>query len=170
MAKLSGTGNPFQLITLTLASHINPPYDNTRLNDDNSAPSTGPGTSKAADLAIVREVNSPPKLAPPDPGKSEKVYTNANGVITQATLLQSTDQIVQITLDLGVMAKDRTGAHLSTVTLSAIPVESLPPVPSSATYTFAGMAYNFEPEGATSSPSVSLSRIHRMHHWGRNLW
>jgi hypothetical protein len=150
LSQLSGSGNPFQLITLTVASHINPP-------DDNSAPSTGACTGKAADPATVQKVNPPPKLAPPDPGKTEKVYTNANGVISQATLLQSTDRLAQISLGLGVTAKDRAGAPLSTVTLSAIPVESLPPVPPSATYTFAGMAYNFEPEGATFSPAVSLS-------------
>ncbi len=158
LSQLSGTGNPFQLITLTVASHISAPSG----SEDNSVPNTGSGpgsgTGQAAAPAPIQNVNRPPALAPPaDPGKTEKIYANANGVISQTTLLTSPDERAQLSIGPGVVAKDSAGAPLTSVTLTAVPAENLPPVPASGTYTFAGVAYNFEPAGATFSPAVFLS-------------
>ena len=55
------------------------------------------------------------------------------------------------------MAKDSTGSPLTSVTITALHSENLPPVPSSASYTFADMAYELGPDGATISPAISLS-------------
>lgn len=160
LAKLSGSGNPFQLITLSVANYVSPQsgaQDNTGSDDSSAYGGAGAGTGKAVAPATVQNVNPPKALAPADPGKTEKIYSNANGVISQATVLQSTDQLAQISIGVGVVAKDRSGAPLSSVTITALPEESLPPVPSSASYTFAGIAYNLEPDGATFSPAVTLS-------------
>jgi len=164
LAKLSGSGNPLQLITLTVASHISQLSDSPG-NDD--APHAGAGAGKGTAPATVQNVNPPKAFVPPDPGKTEKIYANANGVITQPTLLESTDHHAQISLGLGVVAKDRKGAPLSSVTLTALAAESLPSAPSPASFTFAGMAYNFEPEGATFSPAISLSFNYPQATWGQ---
>jgi hypothetical protein len=43
------------------------------------------------------------------------------------------------------------------VTITALAEESLPSAPAPASYSFAGIAYNLEPDGATFSPAISLS-------------
>jgi hypothetical protein len=43
------------------------------------------------------------------------------------------------------------------ITMKALPSESLPVVPSGSGKTFAGLAYDLGPDGATFSPPVSLS-------------
>ncbi|PKL70513.1 MAG: hypothetical protein CVV30_03940 [Methanomicrobiales archaeon HGW-Methanomicrobiales-1] len=152
LSQLSGSGNPLQLITLSVVSHVS--------QQDNSGGSDSPGTVAGPGKApaMVQNANPPQaQLAPPDIGKTEKIYANANGVVTQATLLQSTDQRAQLAIGTGVVAKDSTGSPLASVTLTALPPESLPPVPSSSIYTFAGMAYDLGPDDATFSPAISLS-------------
>ncbi|MDP3565116.1 MAG: PKD domain-containing protein, partial [Methanoregula sp.] len=155
LAKLSGSGNPLQLITLSVASHVSSPSDPAYSPPGNTADNSEPGGTGAGIAtapATVRNANPPQALAPPDPGKTEKIYSNAQGVITQATVLQSTDQHAQLTIGPGIVALDRTGAPLSSVSLSALSAENLPSSSLPASFTFAGMAYNFEPEGATFSP------------------
>jgi beta propeller repeat protein len=164
LSKLSGSGNPLQLITLTVASHIIPSPSGS---DDDNGPGPAAGTGKAAAIEPAPNANPPPALlAPPDPGKTEKIYANAEGVITQATLLESTDKYAQVSIGLGVVAKDATGAPLSSVTLTEIPAESLPSIPSSTTYTFAGMAYDLGPDGAHFSPPITLSFTYTEARWG----
>ena len=163
LSSLTGAGNPFQLITLTVASHISPPDTG---NDDYSPPGSGAGAGKAISPATVQTANPQKAPVPVDPGKTEKIYTNAQGVITQVTRLESTDQLAQISIDLGVVAKDRSGAPLSSVTLASLPAESLPTVASAEGYSFSGMAYEFSPDGATFSPAVSLSFIYPGATWG----
>jgi beta propeller repeat protein len=164
LVQLSGSGNPFQLITLTVAGHISPPSDTG--NADSEAPVTGAGTGKTTTPAMIRTDNPPQALIPPDPGRTEKIYTNAQGVITQATLLESTDQSLQISIGLGVVAKDQAGAPLTSVTLTAEPAENVPPAPSAGNSRFTGMAYHVEPDGATFSPAVSLSYLYPQAQWG----
>ena len=77
LAQVSGSGNPFQLITLTISK----PYCFRR-------------GRRGQDLRLLFRPPQPPVLkAPPlpDPGKTAKIYSNTQGVITQATTLQSTD-------------------------------------------------------------------------------
>jgi len=156
IAPLSGSGNPFQLITLSVASHISPSTDTTG-SDDNSVPDDGAAFGKSTAPATVQEVNPPAALAPIEPGKTEKIYSNAQGVITQATVLKSTDERAQLTIGLGVVAKDPAGTPLTSVTLTELPADSRSPVPAVTGYSFAGMAYNLGPDGATFSPAISLS-------------
>ena len=67
----------------------------------------GGGGIAPAKIIVPTTVPTPtPTLQPPDPGKSAKVYTNAQGMVSQATRLVSTDGRAVITLDEGVVAKD----------------------------------------------------------------
>jgi beta propeller repeat protein len=165
LADVAGSGNPFQLITLSVTSHIDPPSSEPKSSDD-STPGTGANTGKATAPATVQIANPPQAPAPADPGKTEKIYANANGVITQETILRSTDMLATVSIGLGVVAKDLADKPLSSVTLTALPPEKLPPLTTSASSTFTGMAYNLEPDGAGFSPTIFFSFSYPKAQWG----
>ena len=157
LSALSGSGNPLQLITLTVTSHINPPVQENPPPASDSGMSAG-GRAPAATAAIPTTSSTPlPTNNSPDPGKSAKVYTNAQGVVSQATRLQSTDGQAMVFIGEGVMAKDASGKPLAEITIKSLPPENLPAVPPGSTFTFAGMAYEIGPDGVTFSPPGSLS-------------
>jgi PKD repeat protein len=164
ISPLSGTGNFFQLITLSVSSHINPPAQNNNpssVSDSDSIMAGGMGGAGAGKVTVP--VNTTPATSTPapkatgDPGKTAIVYTNTDGVVTQATRLQSTDGRATISISEGTVAKDAGKNPLSVITIKALPPESLPQIPSGSASTYAGMAYEIGPDGATFSPPVLLA-------------
>lgn len=167
LAQLTGSGNPFQLITLTAASYTssgnNPsPADNADSPSESDGP-PGPGSVSGK----AQEPQVPEMYAPlHDPGKTEKLYSNANGVITQETLLKSTDNLVTLSINQGIVAKDRSGNPLSSISLAAISPENVPGSPSGFTNPASIMAYEITPDGATFSPAITLSFTIPQAQWG----
>jgi hypothetical protein len=167
LAQLTGSGNPFQLITLTAASYTgsgnNPsPADNAGSPSESDGP---PGTGSVSGKA--QAPNAPEMHAPlHDPGKTEKLYANANGVITQETLLKSTDNLVTLSIDQGIVATDLSGNPLSSISLAAISPENVPGSPSGTTAPASVMAYEITPDGATFSPAITLSFTIPQAQWG----
>jgi beta propeller repeat protein len=160
LADLTGSGNPFQLITLSLANIIDPPVpvEPASISENGDSPAvTDAGAARTAAFISSTTVTATPVLTPTgDPGISAKVYTNANGVVTQAARLESTDGRATLTLLPGTMAKDADGNPLTRITLRALPPGSIPELPSGSLLTFAGMSYEIGPDGATFSPPASL--------------
>ena len=170
LSLLSGSGNPLQLITLTLTSYINPSSGNG--GGEYSARSYSPGPSTVSGSGGTStnapEGNTHGLQAPPvDTGTTGKIYANAAGVITQATILKSTDNLATISIGNGIVAKDSTGNPLSSVTLAAIPAANVPSSPSGAAYLVNGLAYEITPDGATFSPAISLSFTIPEAQWGK---
>ena len=169
---LSGSGNPFQLITLSVASHVNSPsaYSNPASgsdNDMNPAPGTSAGTVAAPVYTTPLAGTSAP--VPADIFvTSAKVYANAQGIVTQATRLRSSDGRAEIIIPEGIVAKDAGGNPLETLTLRVLPSGDLPPIPSGSVFVFDGLAYEIGPDGATFSPPVSLSFAPVQPQWGRD--
>jgi len=160
ISPLSGSGNPLQLITLTIQSHVNPPSppSNPDSESDSGMQGAATGTRTATPTPTpTMTPNATLTAGQADPGTSAKIYTNGNGVVTQATRLVSTDGLATLILGTGVMAKDAAGKPLTQITLKALPQGSLPPVPSGSSLTFAGRAYEIGPEGATFSPPLIVS-------------
>jgi hypothetical protein len=155
LVKLSGSGNPFQLITLTVASHIGA-----------GGGGGGSGTPVVVQNTVSLEIKPP---TPPDPGKTAKIYSNLQGVITQATTLQSTDGLATVTISEGIVAKDSTGMALSSITIKAIPADSVPAIPAGSAFAFTGMAYELQPDGATFSPIISISYTVPQARWGQDF-
>ncbi len=150
LSSLTGNNNPFQMITLILTEIISPPA-NLPSSDSSSAYIPG---------AVATQNTTPPLTTssiPPDAGKTAKIYTNAKGVVTQATALQSTDGLATVNIGTGVLATDANGKPLSSITIKAIPSENLPDVSPGTSYSFAGWAYELQPDGATFSPEISIS-------------
>jgi beta propeller repeat protein len=168
LADLSGSGNPLQLITLSVTSHVNPPAPELPSADsDSGMPGGGGGGIAPAKVIIPTTIPTPtPTQQPPDPGTSAKVYTNAQGVVSQATRLVSTDGRAVVVLGEGITALDAAGKPLEQITMKAIPAGSLPPVPSGSAFSFGGMAYEIGPDGATFSQPLSLAFMLSQAQWG----
>jgi beta propeller repeat protein len=147
LTKLSGSGNPFQLITLTVASHMG----------------SGGGTPAVVEKTVTTVVTPEPL---PDPGQTARIYSNDQGIITQKTLLHSTDGLATVNISEGIVAKNSTGGALPSITVKAVPAEAVPALPPGDDSAFGGMAYEFQPEGATFTPSVSLSFTVLQARWG----
>ena len=158
---LSGTGNLFQLVTLTVSSVV----ANSNLN------SGGPGSGHVAMVATPAVIVSPvatvvpTPIETPDPGKTANLYINANSVITQATNLQSNDHLAAISIGEGIVAQDNTGKALSSVSIAKIPAQQVPTGVGEVS-TFGGMAYDLGPSGATFSPAVTLTFTNPQATWG----
>ena len=154
LVKLSGSGNPFQLITLTIASHIG------------SEGGGGGGTPVAVQNTISPDIKSPTL---PDPGKTAKIYANLQGVITQATSLQSTDGLATVIVSEGIVAKDSTGNALSSLTIKAIPSDSVPVIPAGSAFAFQNISYDLQPDNATFSPAISINYTVPQARWGQDF-
>jgi PKD repeat protein len=157
LAKLSGSGNPLQLVTLTIASH-------TGLGGGGTG--GGGGTPLAVQNTVAPEIKP---TIPPDPGKTAKIYANLQGVITQATKLQSTDGLATVTLREGIAAKESTGKPLSSIAIKAIPADSVPAIPAGSVFAFQGIAYEFQPDSATFSPSIIINYTVPQARWGQEF-
>ena len=158
LSLLSGSGNPIQLITLTVASHI--------------GSGGGGGGSSGGSTPVVVQNTVLPEIKPltlPDPGKTDKIYANLQGVISQATTLRSTDGLATVTISEGIVAKDTIGKALSSITIKAIPADSIPAIPAGSAYAFSGMAYDLQPESATFSPAISISYTVPQARWGQEF-
>jgi hypothetical protein len=107
------------------------------------------------------------QATPPDPGKTAKLYSNDEGTITQAMMLRSTDGLANVSLGLGFVARNSSGMPLASLSIRRIPAEELPAAPPGEVFSFAGMAYELQPDGATFSPSIPLSFTIPQGQWGK---
>jgi beta propeller repeat protein len=150
---LEGAGNLFQLITLSVSSQV----------------ASGPSGSYSGGAPAAVQNPAAPQAAPPaqpDVGKTANLYINANNVITQATSLQSNDNLATLSIGQGIVAQDAGGHALSLVTIKGLAASDVPAA-GSAAYSFAGMAYDLQPNGATFSPAVTLTFTIPEAQWGK---
>jgi PKD repeat protein len=167
---LEGAGNLFQLITLTVSSEV--------VNSNSGASESGSGSGPAAVAATPAAVT--PTVIPqvtqasvsptetPDPGKTANLYINTNSnVITQATTLQSNDHLATLSIGDGIVAENSAGAALSSVTIKGLLPPEVPSSPGSGGSSFTGMAYELTPDGATFSPTVTLTFTDPQATWGK---
>ncbi len=167
LSQTTGSGNPLQLITLSVTTHVSEPSQVTESSDSGTGSGSGTGAAQVV-VPATATATPAPTLTPPDPGRSAKVYTNAEGVVTQAARLPSTDGRALITIGEGVVAKDAGGTSLAEITLKALAPENLPAVPPGSSFTFAGMAYEIGPDGAIFSPPASLTFTLPQAQWGQD--
>ncbi|MGA2913049.1 MAG: PKD domain-containing protein [Methanoregula sp.] len=150
ISSLTGPNNPFQMISFVIVQAVN----------EANNPGAGAGGSSGGGTVVVSQTTAAPeisKASPPDPGKTAKIYSNAQGVVTQAMTLTSTDGLATVNIGTGIVANDAEGKPLSSITIKAIPAENLPGTLPGASFSFAGRAYELQPDGATFSPGISIS-------------
>lgn len=157
LAQLAGSGNPLQLITLTIQSHVSPPSVPAPASDS-GMPVTNQGMKTPTSTPTV---NATPADTPvlPDPGTSTTVYTSGTGIVTREATLASADGKVTLRLSNGTLAKDAAGKPVTALTIRALLPGEIPPVPSGAAITLAGTAYEIGPDGATFTPPGEISFV-----------
>jgi PKD repeat protein len=163
LSSFTGNNNPFQIIAFIAISIISPP-SNPGPAAVGSTGGGGGGGAGAAQTKVAAEIN---QGTSPDQIKTAKIYSNAEGTITQPTTLQSTDGLASFSLGLGIVARDSSGMPLESLSIRRIPAEELPAAPPEATFSFAGMAYDIGPDGAIFSPSIPLSFTIPQELWGK---
>jgi len=150
ISSLTGNNNPFQLITFVIVNVI------SQLNN--------PGSPAVVQTTLAPVIN---QTTLPDPGTTAKIYSNADGVITQATKLLSTDGLANVFLDPGIVAKNSSGMPLTSIGIRRIPAGELPAASPGAGLSFTGMAYDLQPDGGTFSPSTPISFTILQAQWGQ---
>lgn len=171
LAKLSGSGNPFQLITLTVASHVSS-QDNPGQNTHGDTGSTEPGANAAAGKGAAprAEQQNPDQKAPAeprDPGKTAALYANAQGVITQETSLTANNGLATLTVGKGITARDRDGNAIASIGIASLPEADLPSPATADIAAFGGQAYELTPDGAVFSPGITLTFAIPQAQWNR---
>jgi hypothetical protein len=156
LAQLSGTGNVFQMVYLGFTEHFsggNPPGGNSDSDEGPGGAGKGPGQGPASPQ------NQPQAPGPQVPStvKSADLFTNDLGVVTQTMTLQSTDQLATVSVGQGVTAFDAAGNPLSSVSIDVVQADQIAGMPSSGKLSFAGLAYNLQPDGATFSPGITIT-------------
>jgi PKD repeat protein len=158
ISSLTGNNNPFQIVAFVVTSII------SASNNPGPASWASGGGGKAV---VVPTMTAPEtkQATPTDPGKTAKIYANAEGTITQATTLQSTDGLANVSLGLGIVARNSSGMPLTSISITRI--ADLPAAPPGDGLSFAGMAYEIKPDGATFSPAIPLSFTIPQGQWGQ---
>ncbi len=141
LSSFTGNNNPFQMIVFAMQEVINPGNPANQNTDSQG----GGGGSGSNAVAVTPKQNSDALSVPHDPGRTAKIYTNTNGVITQNTTLQSTDGFATVIVGTGIIARDTNGKPLSSLAIKAILPEDLPKASPGASLSFAGRAYRAHP-------------------------
>jgi PKD repeat protein len=153
LSSLTGSNNPFQIVAFVAAAVIAPAAHN-------------PGSPAVVQTMLAPVIN---QTTLPDPGTTAKIYANADGVITQATKLLSTDGLASFTIGKDIIAKNSSGMPLTSIGIRRIPAGELPAGLPGGAWSFAGMAYDIQPDGATFSPSASLSFTVPQAQWSKEF-
>ena len=156
LSAFTGNNNPFQLITFAISSYIgpqNPPVPANNPDDRQVTPSVT-ATQRPMVTATPNATMPPPRL--PE-GITVKLHSTADGVVTQATTVTSADGFVKVSIGTGIVAINPDGKPLASITFTPVPEENLPGTLPGGAFSFAGGAFELEPDGAVFSPGISLN-------------
>ena len=156
LSGLSGSGNIFQMVYLGVAQHfISSSSSESYTGVLGKSTGTGQGLSSQHSLSLAYAPEPP---AAPE-AKSVDLFINDQAVITQTTILQSPDQLATLSIGQGVVAKDSAENPLSSVTIASASMSAsgIPESLQGSTFSFAGIAYNLQPDGATFSPAATIT-------------
>jgi PKD repeat protein len=81
----------------------------------------------------------------------------SNLALTQSVVIASSDNSGTISMVAGTVPKNADGEPLLTLTIRRMAGSDVPPVPSGASFSYAGYAYEIEPSGATFDPYATLA-------------
>jgi len=155
ISSFTGNNNPFQLITFAISSYIEPQNPHQpEVYTDNLPVTASVTTAIRPTAAPAPEPTTALQRVPES--TTAKLYTNAGGVVTQATTLPSADGFVTVMVGTGVVAKDRQGNPLASITVTPVPAGDLPGNLPGGAFAFAGRAYELQPDDAVFSPDISL--------------
>ena len=155
ISSFTGNNNPFQLITLAISAHTESqnPSQPEMYNDNLPVTASVTAATRPAAAPTPEPTTALQRL--PE-SSTAKLYTNAGGVITQATTLPSADGFVTVMVGTGVVAKDRQGNPPASITVTPVRAGDLPGNLPGGAFAFTGRAYELQPDDAVFSPHISL--------------
>ena len=159
LSSFTGNNNPFQLITLAVSAYVEPQNPQEPANNDASGDQpkvSGTPAPKPTEPATRPTITPSGSLTE---NISAKLYTRADGVVTQTATLKSADALMTVAIGTGIAAKDREGKPLSSINVIPVLAGNLPGHLPDDAVIFAGRAYDFQPDGAVFSPAISLEFI-----------
>jgi PKD repeat protein len=170
LSGLSGSGNVFQMVYLGVVQHFVEIQSSSDTSDGSvagTAKGTGEGLTSLESLSLA---SAPEPPAAPE-AKSVDLFINEQAAITQTTILQSPDQLATLSIGQGVVAKDSAENPLSSVTIASASMSDsgIPESLQGSTFSFAGIAYNLQPDGATFSPAVTITFTVPQAQWSQNF-
>jgi hypothetical protein len=156
-----GHNNPFQLIALAISNAPSDPSSDPSSSDSGTGDTPGAGTGQSTAPASVGNPVEPEAQGAPSPAAMEAVTAELSvtdqGVVTEATEMQSPDGLATVSIDPGVVALDQAGAPVSSVSIDTLASSEMPDVPQGGAVSFAGIAYELGPNGAQFSPAISIT-------------
>ncbi|MDD1677898.1 MAG: PKD domain-containing protein, partial [Methanomicrobiales archaeon] len=150
LSSFTGNNNPFQLISLLIEENA-PQQDSGSDSDGGSA---GTGSTVSPTPSPTTPAGTP---IPPDTRVTVPLSIDPRGMILHTINLTYADGQVTVTLAEGVTALNAQGKPLESLSLQRVPLDELSSAPGNATVSFAGIAYDLQPDGATFSPPATLS-------------
>ncbi|MDD1676398.1 MAG: PKD domain-containing protein, partial [Methanomicrobiales archaeon] len=157
ISSFTGNNNPFQMIALAAQEAVSQPSSSTGAGSSMGSGSSSGDASVFATPTVVTTIPVPDSpMGAADFAMITRVFTNPDGIISQGSSLKSTDGLVRVSFDLGVVARNSSGIPLDTVSIRRIPTGELPAIPADGDLSFAGTAYDLQPDGATFSPPISI--------------
>lgn len=155
LSSFTGNNNPFQLIVFAISPYIEPLSIPVAGEGGDgpvvSPPATPAPAPEATPTRITILLSSVPEPV------TMNLYTRADGLITKAASITSPDGFVTLSTEPGILAHDRDGRPLSSLTLTPVPAGDLPASLPGGAFTFSGRAYDLQPDGAVFSPGISLT-------------
>ncbi len=118
----------------------------TKANYINVAQSGGGGGGGGGGSAPVQETVG-----------SATLLTNSNGQLLLSFIVDSPSKVANLYLNRNIVALDKDGNPLTSVSIDDLPAGNVPSVPAGSVFSFAGYAVTCSPAGATFSPSTQLN-------------
>ncbi len=148
LVQLEGTGNLFQLISLSVADESG--------TDETSPKASGTPEVTLSPLVTPSAIPTPTMAVLEFPLVTAEIYSNPQGIITQKSHLQSADGRASLTIGEGITALDPGGSPLAAISIGPPAISDISRT-SPDSYRYSGIGYNLGPDGATFSPPVNLT-------------
>jgi hypothetical protein len=123
--------------------------------------SGGGSSSSSRSPAAVQ--NAPPPAAPQPESPAEPgvmttdLSVTTAGIVAEAATVSSGDSLATVSIPAGVVAMDAAGSPLGSVSITPLAGAEVPADTPGSSFSFAGLAYDLGPDGATFSPAITLS-------------
>ncbi len=88
---------------------------------------------------------------------SATLLTSSQGQLLQSFIIDSPSKVAKLYLNRNIIALDKDGNPLTSVSIDDLPAGNVPSVPGGSVFSFAGYAATCSPAGATFSPSTQLN-------------
>lgn len=157
LGDLDGSGNPFQLITLSVINAG---------GGDEGGGGAGRDREEVAEKKPVNQTTVVQTTAlpgfegngtPADKVVSVRLQTMENGTLLAPALLRSFDGLAAVSLNKGITARNSTFHPLRILSIGPAATSDIPETSGPASLHFTGTAYELEPSGAVFYPGIAFT-------------